>query len=66
MKTKQLLNLFFVFPFILISFNNIKGEKNRFKELEQQIDSLRVKYNVPAIAYGVVRNDSVIVKGVIG
>jgi CubicO group peptidase (beta-lactamase class C family) len=66
MKTKQLLNLFFVLPFVLISFNNIKGEKNRFKELEKQIDSLRVKYNVPAIAYGVVRNDSVIVKGVIG
>jgi CubicO group peptidase (beta-lactamase class C family) len=66
MKAKQYLNLFIILPFILMSFSDIKGENKVSQELEKQIDSLRIKYNIPAIAYGVVRNDSVIVRDVIG
>jgi len=66
MKSQHLFNLIFLLLLMSISFNDIKGEKNKFKELEKQIDSLRLKYNIPAIAYGVIRYDSVLVKNVIG
>ena len=42
------------------------NQKDKSKLLEMEIDSLRVKYNIPAIAYGVIRNDSVVVENAIG
>ena len=54
----------FIIP-ILISIG-FKNHDNSFKNLEIKIDSLRVKYNIPAIAYGIIRNDSVLVEHVTG
>jgi len=59
------ISLIFLF-FTLFSCNSNREEKNEYRVLEKQMDSLRIKYNIPAIAYGVVRNDSVIVQRVIG
>jgi len=66
MRTKPLLKLFFVFSLILIACNNVISQTDKYQELAKQIDSIRVSYTIPAIAYGVVRNDSEIVKNIIG
>ncbi|MFC2088305.1 serine hydrolase domain-containing protein [Calditrichota bacterium] len=43
--------------------NSIKKFQN---SIEKQIDSIRTEYNIPAVSYGVVRNDSVMVQNAIG
>jgi D-alanyl-D-alanine carboxypeptidase len=39
---------------------------NKFTLLENKIDSMRIAFNFPAVAYGVVRNDSIIVLNILG
>ena len=39
---------------------------NQYTLLDYKIDSLRIAFNFPAVAYGVVRNDSIIVLNVLG
>jgi len=51
---------------ILLSCKNNDLSNKEYKRIEKQLDSLRVEYNIPAIAYGVVRNDSIILQNVIG
>ena len=57
----------YLFIFILFtSGTTVKKIYNPYKGLELQLDSLRLKYNIPAIAYGVIRNDSILVENAIG
>lgn len=41
-------------------------QNNKFKTLDNKIDSMRIVFNFPAVAYGVIRNDSIIVLNVLG
>ncbi len=66
MKLTRNLVSFFIILVVLFSCKSYQDEPGRITELEKQLNSLRVKYDIPAIAYGVVRNDSIIVKNVIG
>jgi len=55
--------------FILLLFTSgttVKKIYNPYNGLELQLDSIRLKYNIPAIAYGVIRNDSILVENAIG
>ena len=54
--------------FMLCAFFSCRNDSggNSSKSLELQLDSLRTKYNIPAIAYGVIRNDSVLIENAIG
>ena len=54
--------------FMLSAFFSCRNDSgsNSSKSLELQLDSLRTKYNIPAIAYGVIRNDSVLIENAIG
>jgi CubicO group peptidase (beta-lactamase class C family) len=51
---------------VLNSCNQNQGEKQSISSVDFQIDSLRIKYNIPAISYGVIRNDTIIVGNAIG
>lgn len=66
MKTIRLLSLLFLLPLVLILCKHSKDNNSEFKDLEKQLDSLRINHNIPAIAYGIIRNDSVIVNNAIG
>jgi len=57
---------FLLIMFFLVYISETRGQTDKFKALEKQLDSLRIRFNIPAIAYGVVRNDSIIVRNVIG
>lgn len=66
MKT-TLLTILCFFICIISALSQINApERVKSKLLETELDSLRVKYNIPAIAYGVIRNDSIIVQNAIG
>ena len=65
MNTK-LLHVFLLIVFFLTSVHKTQGQDYKNRALEKQLDSLRIKLNIPAIAYGVIRNDSIIVQNVIG
>ena len=66
MKTKKhLYSSCFLF-LILISCNMNQEKEDLNTTLEKQIDSMRIEYNLPAVAYGVIRNDSIIVLNAVG
>ena len=66
MKISELSGFLFFFLFFLPFFGEVKGQSDKINSLEKQLDSLRIKFNIPAIAYGVIRNDTIIVQNVIG
>lgn len=51
---------------IINSCNQKSLEKQSSSLIELQIDSLRTLYGIPAIAYGVIKNDSIILQNAIG
>ncbi len=53
---------FMLFLIMNLCHHDISQEQN----LLLQIDSIRIHYNIPAISYGVIRNDSVIISNAIG
>lgn len=65
MKTLKIIVLCFSFLFLLFSCKHQK-KIHRDQSLELKIDSLRLKYTIPAIAIGVIRNDSVLLETVKG
>ena len=66
MKKISFTGLWIFMLFLLMSGTTVKKDQNPYKSLEIQLDSLRLKYNIPAIAYGVIRNDSILVENAIG
>ena len=66
MKNNNQLKLISFFLITLISCNLNHEKKDFTTSIDKQIDSLRVKHNIPAISYGVIRNDTIIVQNAIG
>jgi len=66
MKTKIrfLLSIFFIISMISCAIN-LKATDLNLK-VARQIDSMRIVYNFPSVAYGVIRNDSIIVLNTVG
>ncbi|TKG95166.1 class A beta-lactamase-related serine hydrolase [Puteibacter caeruleilacunae] len=66
MKTYKLILLIW-FPVLIFNGCNHKPEVNQsISAIDFQIDSLRVKFNIPAVAYGVIKNDTVLLQHAIG
>ena len=63
-KTKLFSSIFFIIILISCSVNQKDNALNT--TVARQIDSMRIVYNFPSIAYGVIRNDSVIVLNTVG
>ena len=63
-KTKLFSSIFFIIILISCSVNQKDNALNT--TVSRQIDSMRIVYNFPSIAYGVIRNDSVIVLNTVG
>ena len=51
---------------LFISCQSQEIQNNNFFLLDNKIDSMRIAFNIPAVAYGVIRNDSIIVLNVLG
>jgi len=66
MKKYKFLHFSCISLLIILSCNPDTNRNKNINVLEIQIDSLRSIYNIPAISYGVIRNDSVIVQNTIG
>lgn len=66
MKKYKFLHFSCISLLLIISCNPDSYRNKNINVLEIQIDSLRSIYNIPAISYGVIRNDSVIVQNTIG
>ena len=66
MKNISFLGLCLFILLLLTSGTTVKKIFNPYKGLELQLDSIRLKYNIPAIAYGIIRNDSILVENAIG
>lgn len=64
--TKQLIvGLIIILGLLSTSWSqNIGNEK--YSILANKIDSMRIAYNFPAVAYGAIRNDSIIILNVLG
>lgn len=66
MKKKHLsLGILFYFG-LFYTCQSQEIQNNALALLENKIDSMRVAFNFPAVAYGVIRNDSMIVLNVLG
>jgi len=66
MKTKiKLSKSTFFFISLIFCVVNIKAQ-DLDTIVARQIDSIRVAHNIPSIAYGVIRNDSIIVINTLG
>lgn len=65
MKTKDVFSNSLLF-FLLIVFTVIKGQADNYSTIKNQIDSMRIEYNFPAVAYGVIRNDSILLLDAVG
>jgi CubicO group peptidase (beta-lactamase class C family) len=53
--------------FVLLGSCDMKQEQvELFSSLDRQIDSMRIAYNFPAVAYGVIRNDSILALNALG
>jgi len=65
-KNYKLIFLICIFSVIINSCNQKSLEKQSSSLIELQIDSLRTLYGIPAIAYGVIKNDSIILQNAIG
>ena len=50
----------------LFSCNQSSIEKQSLQLIDKQIDSVKTLYEIPAIAYGVIRDDTVILRKAIG
>lgn len=66
MKIRIALLLNTLFILTLISCNVNKGTKDLNGIVASQIDSIRIAHNIPSIAYGVIRNDNVLVINTVG
>ena len=66
MKNTKLTGLCLFLLVLLISGTTGRKDHKPYKSLESLLDSLRLRYNIPAIAYGVIRNDSILVEQTIG
>lgn len=66
MKKNNLLIIIWFCTTIISSCNQIHDEKQTLDSVEMLIDSLRIIHNIPAISYGVIRNDTIIVQKAIG
>lgn len=66
MKKNRLITLYFICLMILLLGCNNQVENQKLRSIDLQIDSLRTIYNIPAISYGVIRNDSIIQQNTIG
>ncbi len=64
MKTKLFSSIFFII--ILISCSVKQKDNVLNTAVARQIDSMRIVYNFPSVAYGVIRNDSVVVLNTVG
>ncbi len=65
--TKKHLTLGILFYFgLFFTCQSQEIQNNKFKWLDGKIDSMRIAFNFPAVAYGVIRNDSIIVLNVLG
>lgn len=63
-KIKLLLGTLFIINLISCTVNNRANDLNTI--VAKQIDSIRIAHNIPSVAYGVIRNDSIIVINAIG
>lgn len=65
--TKQKLTLGLILLLAISISSFAQHDKNEQKmRLDNKIDSMRVAYNFPAVAYGVIKNDSIIALNVLG
>ena len=51
---------------LLIISNCYSQESSEIKKILHEIDSIRIRFNIPAVAFGVVSDDSVLLHGAIG
>ena len=51
---------------LLISYGTNQEKKDINTKVKKQIDSMRIEFDFPAVAYGIIRNDSIIVQNVLG
>ncbi|MCB0744052.1 MAG: serine hydrolase domain-containing protein [Flavobacteriaceae bacterium] len=64
---KNKATLYFLFFWGLIVSSFAQNDSSKIKsQLDLKIDSMRVAFNFPAVAYGVIRNDSIIALNVLG
>lgn len=63
--TRYLLAIACLF-FVLTSCNLNQSSQTELPLLGKTIDSMRIAFDYPAVAYGVVRNDSILVKNAVG
>lgn len=64
---KKKLTLCFLFLLGVMISSFAQNDRNEIKtQLDCKIDSMRVAFNFPAVAYGVIRNDSIITLNVLG
>lgn len=54
------------FAICIVFSASIAKSQNIDTEIARQIDSIRITHNVPSIAYGIIRNDSIIVINTVG
>ncbi len=66
MKTKIILLISLLFTLLIASCSNKSTDKAKKIALEKQIDSMRTVFNFPAVAYGAIRNDSVVALNTLG
>jgi D-alanyl-D-alanine carboxypeptidase len=59
-----LVSLIFVPVLISCSVNQKKNDLNTM--VSKQVDSMRLLYNFPSVAYGIIRNDSIVVINTVG
>jgi CubicO group peptidase (beta-lactamase class C family) len=65
-EKKQLTFEILIYFGLYFSCHSQEIKINKFALLDNKIDSMRIAFNIPAVAYGVVRNDSIIVLNVLG
>ncbi len=66
MTKKQTILVVLIYFGLFISCQSQEIQNNKFTLLDNKIDSMRIAFNIPAVAYGVIRNDSIIVLNVLG
>jgi D-alanyl-D-alanine carboxypeptidase len=66
MKNYILLFLLCISCQMIISCNQNSVVKQSSELIDRQIDSIKALYDIPAIAYGVIKNDTIILQNVIG
>lgn len=66
MKTILLSILIFIILIVITACKSDSQYKEFNLSIEKQIDSIRIKHSIPAVSYGVIRNDSVLIQNAIG